>query len=168
MAKKKKICKHCGAPMVKTMKICPECGGKNPVPFFSRWYVWVIILLLLSGFWKFLTAEPDVADRNYMSVTVDEMYAELEDNALSAEEKYNGEYVSVTGRMDVIDSDGQYIGLYPLDDEWALHDIHCTLTSDEQKEKIMEHSKGDTITVKGKITDVGELLGYYMDVDSIE
>ena len=27
---------------------------------------------------------------------------------------------------------------------------------------------GDSLTVKGKVTDVGEVLGYYLDIDSIE
>ena len=42
------------------------------------------------------------------------------------------------------------------------------IKNDEQLEKIKGLSKGDAITVKGKVTDVGEVLGYYIDIDSIE
>ena len=39
---------------------------------------------------------------------------------------------------------------------------------DEQLDKLKKMSKGDKITVNGKITDVGEVLGYYLDIDSIK
>ena len=29
----------------------------------------------------------------------------------------------------------------------------------------MEMSKGDMVTVRGKITDVGEIMGYTLDID---
>ena len=32
----------------------------------------------------------------------------------------------------------------------------------------MELSAGDTLTVKGKCRDVGELLGYQIDIEAIE
>lgn len=170
MAKKKKVCKHCGEPMVKSAKICPNCGGKNPVPFFSRWYVWAIIAILVISFFRWFTSDLDeyAPERDYISVTADELYKELEDNALRAEDTYTNAYVAVQGRLAVIDSDGAYIGLEPLSDEYFLDTIHCTLTSDTQREKLKEFSRGDTITVKGQITDVGEVLGYEMNVDSIE
>lgn len=31
----------------------------------------------------------------------------------------------------------------------------------------MDMSVGDTMTVKGKITEVGEVLGYYLDIDEV-
>lgn len=162
MAKKKKICRHCGEPMVKTAKICPNCGGKNPVPFFSRWYVWAIILILISSFFRWAAGDPAEIEHDYISTTVDELYEELEDNALKAEDEYMDAYVEVTGKLDVIDSDGEYIGLYPIDEEYTLDGIHCTLTSDAQRESLKKHSRGDIITVKGQITDVGEVLGFHM------
>lgn len=43
----------------------------------------------------------------------------------------------------------------------------CNITSDEQLDKVMELNDNDTITVRGKITSVGEVMGYAMDIDSI-
>lgn len=170
MAKNKtKICKHCGAEIAKGAKVCPACGGKNPKPVYKRVWFWLLIailvfILLPGGGSDDSAQEP----KEYTAVTVDQLYSELEDNALKAEDTYQDAYVAVEGRMTVIDSDGEYIGLYPLNDELSLSGVHCRITSDDQKDAIKEHSKGDTIVVKGKITDIGEISGYSMNIDSIE
>lgn len=168
MAKKKKICRHCGEPMYKGTKICPNCGGKNPVPFFSRWYVWVIILILVSSFFRWAAGEPEEVEHDYAAITVDQLYEDLNANALKAEDTYQNAYVEVTGRLASIDSDGEYFGLYPLEETFTFDDVHCRMTSDEQREKLKEYSTDDTITVKGRITDIGEIAGYTLTVDSIE
>jgi ribosomal protein L40E len=169
MAKNKtKICKHCGAEITKGAKVCPVCGGKNPKPIYKRVWFWLLVAVLL---FILIPSKPEEAPKEeieYTAVTVDQLYSDLEDNALKAEDTYQGAYVAVEGRMTVIDSDGEYIGLYPLNDEISLSGVHCRITSDDQKEAIKEHSKGDTIVVKGKITDIGEITGYSMNIDSIE
>lgn len=174
MAKKKNICKHCGEPMVKTAKICPNCGGKNPVPFFSRWYVWAVILALLFGAWNSLTAEPADYDGNaprpdveYTEVTIDELAEEFDANELRAKDTYLDAYVSVTGRLRVIDEDGVYFEIYPLEYD-SLDSIHCVMNHDDQREKLKEYSKDDTITVKGQITEVGSFYDLRLKVDCIE
>ena len=52
-------------------------------------------------------------------------------------------------------------------DEWAFSGIQCYLTTDEQKAQIMEMSVDDIVTLRGKIKSVGEVLGYSLDIDSI-
>lgn len=54
------------------------------------------------------------------------------------------------------------------DDNYMFRSVTCRIKTDEQLEKVKTLSKGDTITVKGKVTDVGELLGYSLNIDSIE
>ena len=44
----------------------------------------------------------------------------------------------------------------------------CYIESDEQLKQVKNYSTGDTITVKGKITEVGEVMGYSLDIDKIE
>ena len=46
--------------------------------------------------------------------------------------------------------------------------VQCYIKNDDQKAQIASMSKGDTITLKGKCTDVGEVLGYSLDIDEIE
>ena len=102
----------------------------------------------------------------YTAYSVNEMMADLDNNAASASDKYKGQYLEITGRLSNIDSDGKYISLLP-DDEFAIIGVQCYLKTDEQKQAIRQLSKDQTVTVRGKGTDVGEVLGYWLDVDSI-
>ena len=172
MAKKyTKICKHCGTEIAKSAKICPACGGKNPKPLYKRVWFWLLlVVVLITALLGCDTSEPAPApeDREYVEVTVDEMFDELDTNALNAEEKYKDMYVSVKGNLSVIDSDGDYIAIKPLNKEYTLDSVHCRITNDEQLETVKGLSVGDTIVVKGKITDIGEVTGFYLNIDSIE
>lgn len=109
--------------------------------------------------------EPDPIE--YTAYTVDEMMDTLESNALKAESLYNKQYVEITGRLSVIDASGKYISLLPVNDDWAFIGVTCYIKNAEQREQIMEMSTDDTVTLRGKITDVGEVLGYSLDIDEI-
>lgn len=141
---------------------------KKKKKLYERMWFWVLIALLLIGAWRWLTSDTEPpADREYTAVTVDQLYEELDDNPLKAKDTYTDAYVELTGCMRVIDSGGDSILLYPLEYE-TLDGINCKLTNDEQREKIKEHSKGDIITVKGKIIEVDDIFRYQMNIDSIE
>lgn len=91
----------------------------------------------------------------------------LGNNALKASEQYEGQYMEVTGRLAVIDSDGKYIALYPQNNDFSIIGVQCYIKNEAQRTAVMELSVGDTVTVKGKITGVGEVLGYSLDIDEI-
>ncbi len=93
---------------------------------------------------------------------------DLNGNDMKAQNKYKGQHIEITGRLNVIDSDGKYISLVPVDDEWAIIGVHCTIKNDDQRKQIMEMAIGDTVTLRGKCTDVGEVLGYYLDIAEID
>lgn len=103
----------------------------------------------------------------YAEVSVNRMMAELENNALSASEKYEDKYLEITGKLDVIDSSGKYISLYP-DNKYSFVGVQCYIKNEEQKQKVSSMIKGDTVTLKGKCTRVGEVFGYSLDIDEIE
>lgn len=103
----------------------------------------------------------------YLAVDIDKLEEALENNAAAAKDTYNGKYLEITGRLGTIDSDLKYISLLSTTDEWDLIGVHCTIKNSEQREVIKKLSKGDTIIVKGRITDVGEVLGYYLDIDKV-
>ena len=50
---------------------------------------------------------------------------------------------------------------------FTIQDVQCYIKNDEQKAQVANLSKGDVITVKGKIKSIGELMGYSLDIDSI-
>lgn len=103
----------------------------------------------------------------YTSVSVNDMMSQLDDNALGASDKYKGQYLEITGRLGNIDSSGKYISLYS-DDEYAIIGVQCQIKNDEQRSKAASMAKGDTVTLKGKCTTVGEVLGYSVDIEEIE
>lgn len=172
MAKLKR-CRHCGAEIAKNAEICPNCGGLNKTPIYKRWWFIVLVILFVVGGWNRITgggsteAPVEEVQIEYTEVTVDELYAELDDNALNAEEKYNDAYLSITGRLANIDSDGNYIGISSLTDEWS-RDVQCFIKSEEQLDVVRGLSKGDTVTVKGQVDAIGEVWGYTLNIDSIE
>ena len=103
----------------------------------------------------------------YTAVSVNDMMSQLDDNALGASDKYKGQYLEITGRLGNIDSSGKYISLYS-DDEYAIIGVQCQIKNDEQRSKVASMAKGDTVTLKGKCTTVGEVLGYSVDIEEIE
>lgn len=105
---------------------------------------------------------------HYQSVTVKQLFEELEANALRAEKTYQDAYVAVTGKLSTIDSDGSYITIIASNDEWGFESVHCSITDDSQMDKIINFNKGDKITVYGQITTIGEIIGYGLDITDIE
>ena len=81
-----------------------------------------------------------------------------------AKDTYKGKYVEITGRVNVIDADGQYISLEPSDNPWSLQDVTCEVDGKKQKEYIKGISIGDIVTIRGKITSVDEVWGYDLDI----
>lgn len=182
-----KVCKYCQTEIPKKAKVCPQCRKKQGG-------VGKIILLVIVGFILLgscfgsssdektgtnnattnnnssaenTSQETEMVEIVYTPCNVDDMVTMLQENALKAEQTYQDQYLEITGRLSNIDSDGKYISLYPLNDEWALKGVQCYIKNNEQLNKVLEMKVGDTVTLKGKISDIGEVLGYTLDIDSI-
>ena len=104
----------------------------------------------------------------YTSVSVDDMVELLDENALKAEKTYQKKNVEVTGVLKIIDSDGDYISLGCINDEWCFTYVQCYIKNKDQLNKVLEMKTGDTVTLKGKITSIGEVIGYLLDIQEIE
>ncbi len=191
MAKSKlKNCIHCGAEIATSVTKCPQCGGKNKKPIYKRvWFIALMVFVVLSiiggACGDTSTTTPtdtstssDVTDNveaeaeqvptiTYIPYNVNELMNDLNTNALNASEKYNGQYVEITGRLASIDSNGQYISVLPTDDEWAFVGVSCYIVNDDQKSQVTQLAIDDIVTVRGKIEEVGDVLGYYLTIDEI-
>lgn len=110
--------------------------------------------------------EKEQKEIEYIPVTATELSDALSNNAMKAQNDYKDKYLEITGKLGNIDSDGKYINI-DSDKDFDLTGIQCYIKSDEQKETIMNMSKGDSITVKGYCKDMGEVLGYQIDIDAI-
>ena len=164
-------CKACGKEIAANVKACPSCGAKTKKPIYKKVWFWCVLVLILIAIGSSVggnqtPSDPSASVGNtidedkevkveYTAYSVDEMMDDLDDNPLKASEKY-------------LKKDVEIISVLPEHDEWAVIGVHCSIKTDEQLDKLKKMSKGDKITVNGKITDVGEVLGYYLDIDSIK
>ena len=151
---------------------------------FKKWWFWVIVVLVIavigSGMESDTDETPDTVDTtvaetsnaanvvNYEVVDLQQMMDELDTNALKAEKTYQGMYVQITCKIANFDSDGKYISVEPVDaDEWNFKTALCYIKNDEQLNFLLEKAVGDTITIKGKVKSIGEVIGYAFDIDEI-
>lgn len=111
--------------------------------------------------------EEEVKDVEYEAHTVAEMMDDLDSNALKASDKYKGKYIEITGKLDNIDASGDYISLVSDKDEFAMTGVLCYIKNSTQTEQVSNMNIGDKVKLRGKCTDVGEVLGYYLDIDQI-
>ncbi len=110
----------------------------------------------------------ETAAIEYTDYSVSELMDDLDNNALKAEKQYMDTYVSLTGRLNAIDSDGAYISIAPKNKMISIFNVTCYINDDEQLNKVIEMQVNDIITVHGKITAVGEILGYTLEIHTIE
>lgn len=111
--------------------------------------------------------ETNVPATSFTKYTVNKLEQDLDANALNAKDTHNNELVEITGKLSNIDSSGKYITLERTDEPFTIRSISCYIKNDEQKEKVKKMTIGKSVTVRGKITAVGEVLGYSMDIYSI-
>lgn len=178
-----KTCKYCKSEIPADAKICPNCRKKQGG--IGKWIIIGIVVLLIigvaaggndkdkssktaSGDTGTTTEAPVEEKIEYQDIAVGQLNKDLEANAMKASDTYKGNYYAVTGKLSNIDAQGGYISITDPDDEWDIMGIQCYIKTDEVKDIVKELSTGDIITVRGKITDVGEVLGYQLDIDSID
>lgn len=180
---KTKQCKYCKQEIDAKAKICPHCRKKQTPSGCLIAVIAVVVIIVIaiagsamSGGEKTNTgASTDGANSTsaaqqeitYTAYSVSELMNDLNTNAMNASDKYKGQYVELTGRLSTIDSDGNYISLLPEDDQFAIIGVSCYFQSDEQRAAVKDAIVGDTLVVKGKITDVGEVLGYSLNIDEV-
>jgi len=112
----------------------------------------------------------EAKQREYITVSVSTLVNELENNAAAAQKKYKNKYVKVTGKLGTIDSDGDYISIDDPADDFSITGVQCFINKNDKKQSnfVLNLRKGQKVTAYGKITDVGELLGYHLEVDRFE
>ena len=191
-----KICKYCKTEIPKDAKICPNCRKKQKGKLGIIIAVVVVLLIIgaaagggdddknssstntaktestsnkdSSTTKTEEAAEPEPEPEiEYISVSKQELSDALNANALKAADTYKGKYLEVSGYLDVIDSSGKYISINAGGDDYTFVSVRCDIKNDEQKAIIMDLNTGDALTIKGKCTDVGEILGYDIDIEEI-
>lgn len=111
-------------------------------------------------------AEEAAPEEAPLDVTAQQLIEDLEGNALAASNDYKEKRVTVTGDVSTIDSSGDYFSITGTD-EFTLTTV--TINVDESLlETVASFSTGQEVTVTGTVTDVGEIMGYSIDAETIE
>lgn len=133
-------------------KVVKLIGGRE-------WYVWTDD----HGKW-----DVPENDGKYIVVDIDDMNGQLKQNAARASKNYKGVDVKFTGWIVNIDSDGDYISVRGRDRYAFLTSFHCNTRNKKIKEVVLNKNKNSQVTIKGQITDVGEIMGYRVKVEEIK
>ena len=113
----------------------------------------------------------EINSHSYTEVSIATLMNDLKANAARANKKYNGEYLKIIGGVvEKIESDGDYVNINTPTDDWdlLLSGVMCFPETDLAKEQVFNLNKNQRVTVYGRITRVGESLGYSMELLKIE
>ena len=113
--------------------------------------------------------EKAAAEANkYVEADIDNLLNDAQNNAAKANKDYKGKFVKIVGgAVFNIESNARYIAIEGSDPYTLIH-VQCYPKNNQVKDAMINLSKGQTVTVYGKITDVGEILGYSLDMDKLE
>jgi hypothetical protein len=105
---------------------------------------------------------------NVKKVSVEDMLLDLTENEMRAQKKYANKWFEIVGRLGSMDSEGEYFSL--VGEALIMIDVHCKIPKDKREELtniLASMDKGERIAVKGKVTDMGEIMGYQVTVVEI-
>ncbi len=150
-------------------------------PWFKKKRFWLLGILVLGGISSAVSggggdssstggsskvvAESPAAEAPAVEVTAAKLLSDLEANALAAKTDWNGKKVTITGKLDNIDASGDYFSLRG-DNEYSFINVQVYI-DDSLVPAVSAFTKGQSVTVTGEISDVGELLGYSVKAKSI-
>ena len=142
----------------------------------------IAVILIAIGLITIFGEEPevDLSTVEFEKVNYDTLYERCESNPAAAKSDYKDKYFEITGRLYNIDSDLSYIticresNIMTQDIEagnyegtWDAFTLLARIKNDAVKEDVKTLNIGDMVTIKIKITDVGEVLGYTADLYEI-
>ena len=174
------ICKKCGQEVDKKAVVCTQCGCKIKKPIFKKWWFWAIVVVVVIAIAN-SSGNNETAPKNdstpvqnqteeivYEAVDLQTMFDELDANAMKAENNYQGKYVEFECKIANFDSDGSYVSVEPVNaDEWNFSTAMCYIKDDAQKELLLQKNVGDSISIKGKVKSIGEIVGYSVDINEV-
>lgn len=164
-------CKTCGADMATNAKSCPSCGAKNKKPIYTKWWFWVLVILIIgagasgggsdsnntdvqSSNTNVQANNEEVAkpEEEVIVISAEELAKAFEDNEVKANQLYKDKMVEVTGTVSSIGEilGSTYITLDAAED-FALTQTQCFFDDEDQINKVASLSKGDTVTIVGKV-----------------
>mgnify|MGYP000569785748 CR=1 FL=1 len=176
-----KICKHCQSEIPKKAKVCPNCrkkqGGKLKWIIIAIVVIGIIGAAMGGGGSDDSTAKSDSNSKadtdakqeetiEYTQVSISDMVDALDKNAAAASDEYKDKYLEITGKLS--NSNDEFVKKTEKGFKHLILPALCYTNGDEDIiNAVKTLSTGDTITVRGKCTDVGEVMGYSLDLEEI-
>lgn len=99
------------------------------------------------------------------------MLTEAESNGAAANKHYKGKKLKILGgHIQNIDSGLSYISIDGNAASFSLIHVNCKIDANNQElqDSVIELKKGENVVVYGTITEVGDIMGYTMELDKIE
>ena len=99
---------------------------------------------------------------------ISQLFKDLESNPMRAEDAHLYEFVEIKGKVSEISPSGNYILICDTSDSFDFDFIYCDTEADEFNDYIYNLSTGDTVNIRGKITQVNVVYDYKIDVYSFQ
>ena len=170
-----KTCKECGTEISSKAKVCPKCGldqrnflKKHKGLAITLAIVCIIIVGVSSDESNnTVQTESKVSEQkveNVMEVDHLQLHQEYMDNPISADAKYKGKILKLTGTVGTIDREiaGNTYITFEID---FLKGIRVTFKKSEES-KVAQLKKGQQVTVQGECT--GTLLSTTVALNNCE
>jgi len=152
--------------------------AKASRPWFKKKRFWILGIILIAAISSSLGgggSESSDSGSNSSAnvevqepatkVTAEQLLSELETNALAAKNTWEDKRVTITGTLSNIDASGDYFTLRG-NSEYSFINVQVYI-DDSFIDAVSAFNKGQTVTVTGTISGVGEILGYSVDAESI-
>ena len=188
-----KFCEKCGAKMEEESQFCPKCGasgaGSCKKSKLKIGCLGIVALFLLIGFVNSCGSdskenssqsnktsssssapEHKSKEKVYEDDDINVLIKEAKENAAAANQNYKKKNVKMTGKLQNIDSDVKYITLDGTDKNYSMIHVSCKIDSknDALKESVLKLKKGQMVTIYGTIREVGDIMGYDLQLDKVE
>ena len=110
----------------------------------------------------------DIDSIEYTPILINELEEEFNKNPFRANNKYLGEYVEIKCKLDSAYSSGMTLLVYELNDirEYPFT-IICNITLDEHADILFKLDDNEPLIIKGRVTNVDNMLGYTIEVHNI-
>lgn len=109
--------------------------------------------------------------KTYVDADLNTMLNEAKENAAASNKKYKDKDKDIkimNGTVNNINSDASYITL-KAGQRFDMLQAQCyTHGNKELKDQVTNLKKGQNVTVYGHVKDVGEIMGYQVDIDKME
>ncbi len=152
-----KTCKSCQTEISEKANKCPNCKSDQRNWFMRHKILTVVFALILisiissaAGNKKTdVTAKTSAPDKTATVVDVKAFGDEFEANQVAAEAKYKDKYVQLSAPISNITDTGLSFQNVTSKD-FSMTQISCNISD---KNKVLSLKNGESVTVKGKVTD---------------